>query len=121
KNFIQDGPYEGINDFFGATVVNEFPALLLDGVFPNVFQSDVDQDLRQISLFGEVTLDITEEFSLTAGGRYFDVKQNFVFDGNPLSAFIAPGATFRAGSSKENGFNPKITASFRASETLLVY
>ncbi|MBW7835503.1 MAG: TonB-dependent receptor [Sphingomonadales bacterium] len=121
KNFIQDAPYEGINDFFGATVVNEFPALLLDGVFPNVFQSDVDQDLRQVSLFGEVTLDITEEFSLTAGGRYFDVKQNFVFDGNPLSAFIAPGATFRAGSSKENGFNPKITASFRASETLLVY
>ncbi len=121
KNFIQDGFWPEYNDYFGATVIGEFPAILVPGTYPNVYQANVDQDVEQFALFGELTFDITDQFELVLGGRYFDVKQNFDLAINPASIFASPGATNRVGSSKENGFNPKITLSYKPDSETTVY
>ncbi len=117
KKFTQDGPFVGINDFFGAPVVPVIPGFL--GNQPNVFQSDVPESVKQVAAFGELSYKFNEQWSATVGGRYFDVKRKFSYNSRGL--FSTPGADQRAGSGSENGFNPKVTIAFQAAENALLY
>ncbi|MEM6832721.1 MAG: TonB-dependent receptor [Pseudomonadota bacterium] len=46
---------------------------LVDFVFTdNVFTFDREEDYREIALFGEVTVNVTEDLKITGGLRYFD-------------------------------------------------
>jgi outer membrane receptor protein involved in Fe transport len=132
KDFTQDAPNPGLNDFcaandgcFGApagtVAIPEFPTVnrAVVGVFPNVFQSVVPQDLEQVALFGELTFSLSDQLDVILGGRYFDLKGNF--DYQSRGAFSTPGADARSGTYKEDGFNPKGTISYKPNEDTTLY
>jgi iron complex outermembrane recepter protein len=128
KEFVQDGPWEGLVDWIG---VNGAPAAL-DGKEPiastvrgvsayNFYQSDVDQDLTQVALFGEATYTLSDRWELTLGGRFFDTKQTSLFTADARAVFVTDDADFRDAELKEDGFNPKATLSFKPNDDLLLY
>ena len=117
KFFIQDGPFPGINTFLGAPVVPVFEGFL--GLQPNVFQSTVPETIKQKAAFGELTWKFADRWSATFGGRFFDVERDFSYQSRGL--FSTPGADQRSGSGSEDGFNPKVSLAFQASESALVY
>jgi outer membrane receptor protein involved in Fe transport len=41
------------------------------------FLGKYDTELDQVAVFGELTFDITDQFSITAGGRWFDYDRKF--------------------------------------------
>ena len=48
------------------------------------FLGRYDTELDQVAVFGELSFDVTENFTITAGGRWFDYDRKFRAD---------PGAT----------------------------
>jgi len=49
----------------------------------NWWTGDYNTDTKNTAFFGEVTFDVTENFSITAGGRWFEVKQTFTNANGP--------------------------------------
>jgi iron complex outermembrane receptor protein len=78
-----------------------------------LFFSDLNYDLHQYAAFGEGTLSISDQFSLTGGLRYYDFKEERtqVFDG----IFADPAS--KPGTIKANGVVPRLIASFKVSDT----
>lgn len=86
-----------------------------------VFIGNTGRTVREYALFGDLTYDITDAFSLSAGVRWFQNKSKLdraaggLFGGGgPLT----PRATLLA---KEDGFNPKFTANYNITDDSLVY
>ena len=85
-----------------------------------LFYSDLGYDLRQLAVFGEGTVTVLPRLDLTGGLRYyrFDEDRDQVFDGifgndaNGKSLVSVPGST------KADGFAPRVIASFRATDQL---
>jgi outer membrane receptor protein involved in Fe transport len=62
------------------------------GPFPEgvIFRNDVKRTDEQFGVFGEVTWDINDTWSVTAGARYYDIEVDF--DGSANSSFCNSGA-----------------------------
>ena len=118
----------------------------LKGVTNNWFSGVYNQELDQWAIFGEVTFDITENFTITAGGRYFDIENNWFVQnatlvgvnggipdcGNVLrdeqGQIIDSGdgvdycfGLNDAGIGTESGFVPKVNLTYRVDDDKLVY
>ncbi len=104
-----------------------------------------DNTLTQMAIFGEATFDITDNFSITAGGRWFDVdidrrlQQSTLLGG--LSDYrtlgpesncdgpVGPGGFKTAdlcyqdtlSSSSEDGFVPKVTLTYNFDDNVMAY
>lgn len=78
-----------------------------------LFFSDLNYNLDQFAAFGEGTLTLTDELSLTGGLRYYHFKEERtqVFDG----IFADPAS--KPGTIKANGVAPRLIATFRVSDT----
>ena len=78
-----------------------------------LFFSDLQYEFRQYAAFGEATLNISDEFSLTGGLRAYDFDESRVqtFDG-----IFADAGTTR-GSVRASGVAPRLIASYRVDET----
>lgn len=98
---------------------------LVDFVFTdNVFTFDREEDYREIALFGEVTVNVTEDLKITGGLRWFDNKSTtntFVraglytfFNGEADTTFTAndDDVLFRANIAYEVGDDDLIFATF---------
>jgi iron complex outermembrane receptor protein len=102
----------------GFTALSGIPSAGLRAPTDHLFFSELTYDTRQLALFGEGTLDLTERFSLTAGLRYYDFRdeKEQIFDGifgndnNGTSLVSAPGTT------EADGFAPRFIASFKVSD-----
>ncbi len=71
-----------------------FPGYSSDpGPFPSdvIFRNDIKRTDEQVGLFGELTFDITDQFALTLGARWYDIDVDF--EGSANAAFC-------------NGFQP---------------
>ncbi len=79
-----------------------------------LFFSDLDYDLEQLALFGEVTYEVNDRFNLTGGLRYYDFEEDRVqtFDG----IFAAPGTN--VGSVAADGLAPRLIASYAVNDNL---
>ncbi|MBM5812194.1 MAG: TonB-dependent receptor [Gammaproteobacteria bacterium] len=102
--------------------------LLCDGAPPNClpstdlgapvndmpFYSDIPYDFKQMALFAEINVDLSERFSATLGGRYYDFEEdrNLVFGGLFSDPSIGPG------SAKSDGFLPRVLLSFDVSDNV---
>jgi len=88
-----------------------------------LFRSLINDDAREISVFGEVSYDITDKLTATFGLRYFDVEKIRVTDRGGLFA----GIPLLAGNlpviqaSDENGLRPKIGLSYQVTDDHMVY
>lgn len=84
----------------------------------SLFFSDLGYKLDQFAVFGEGTLSVNDRFNLTGGLRYYDFSENReqIFDGifgndnNGTALVSVPGST------KADGFAPRLIASYKASD-----
>jgi len=81
-----------------------------------LFFSDLAYDLRQVALFGEGTVKLGPRLDVTAGLRYYDFKEDRdqVFDGFFVGLVTQPGST------KANGFAPRVIASFKPTDDVAI-
>ncbi|MEK7425177.1 MAG: TonB-dependent receptor, partial [Actinomycetota bacterium] len=78
-----------------------------------LYYSTIDYKFDQLALFGEATWSITDRFDLTGGLRYYDFEEDrvLVFDG------IFAGYSNSPGSTKADGFAPRLIASYELSDS----
>lgn len=96
----------------------------------NWWSATYDTQLDQWAVFGEFTFDITERFSVTAGGRWYDIENDYTVvqaalvdvDGgipNCDTDYCYTGAN-DTGEGKDDGFVPKLNLTY-AWDDALVY
>jgi iron complex outermembrane receptor protein len=88
-------------------VRNGFPA-------NSPYNSDLPYDIEQIAVFGEGTWDITEQFHVTAGGRYYDFSETRGF----ISGGLFSNLDNRTDETSSNGFSPRVILSYEPSDNL---
>ena len=103
------GVNDALNDFIGA------PANIVPGDL--IYITTQPEQVEELAIFGEVTWDVTERIALTAGGRWYDTEVSFSSDAD---GFANGGPSSFAGD-QVNGFNPKVMASFDATDDLNFY
>ena len=87
---------------------NASPGYFSDaGPFPagTIFRNDVLRTDEQIGVFGEATFDLTDQFAITIGARYYDIEVDL--EGSANSAFFNLGQTDDA-----QAFGTNISAQF---------
>jgi iron complex outermembrane receptor protein len=107
-------------------VVNGYEALVPLGGVANprtvapkdsLFFSDLNYKFRQYAFFGEATFDVTSQFSLTAGLRYYNFKEDKeqIFDGL-FGAGSDGKPQSQPGTAKADGVAPRFIASYRLND-----
>ncbi len=76
------------------------------------YNADIVYDIKQKAVFGEASYMFGEQFTLTAGGRYYDFSEDRLFKSGGLFS----NADNQTGSTKSDGFTPRILASFKATD-----
>lgn len=106
------------NPFGIAPDINAFNALGCANMTDTWFCGPELNDVEQIALFGELYWHVTDDTTVTVGGRWFDYEQNF-------EQFFAGWFNFgdfpKISQNKEDGFNPKVAISHQATDDLLFY
>jgi iron complex outermembrane receptor protein len=83
-----------------------------------LFFSDLGYSSKQFALFGEGTVPLGERLKITAGLRYynFDENRTQIFDGIFGNDDNGTKLVSNPGSTKANGFAPRLMATFKASD-----
>ena len=81
------------------------------------YYSQVPFTLEQLALFGEATYRFTEQWSVTAGARYYDYEEEreLTFAG----VFADVGYTRQPGATSSDGVSPRVIVAYEPSEDLL--
>ena len=88
----------------------------------DVFDSDNFLDRRQLAVFGELDFHLSQRVTLTAGIRWFDIKQDGQnFNAGLLAGLPAGVIDVTETDASESGVSPKFRIAFRASDDFLLY
>ncbi len=110
----------------------------IDPVAPsyNWWTGVYDNTLEQVAVFGELSFDLTDNFNITAGGRWFDIEtdrrlvQATLIGGLSNYRALTREANCSAGdlcyqdslaNSQEDGFVPKLTLTYNLDDDRMVY
>lgn len=130
--------YSGNTDFDAspAFAYLNYLAYYYDPSFPvpappsggNWFTGVYDSTIEQTAIFGEVGFEVTDNFNITVGGRFFDIdldrtlKQGALFPiGNEPDCSINFCFADAVGTSAESGFVPKVTLDYKLSDDTMIY
>ena len=128
------GPLHGMVGFYylDAKADTAFDVRLFTTVAGLTAYTQADVDTETYAVFGDFTFDITEQLSLSAGGRYtWDkrradiLRQNYLGGGAPL--FGGAGVAFGAPSTNFNGereykkFTPRVSISYKPTPDHNIY
>ena len=96
------------------------PAPGTAGIVPGdlIFITSQPEQVEELALFGEFTFDLTDRLALTAGGRWYDTEVSYNANSD---GFANGGPSEFSGVQSESGFNPKVMASFDATDELNFY
>ena len=88
----------------------------------NWWTGTYNSQLEQYAVFGEISVDVTDNFSITAGGRWYDITNDYVVvqaalvdvtGGTPdCSTHYCYTGPNDVGKGKDTGFVPKVTLSY---------
>ncbi len=117
RDYAQRLPTPGYDAFtdvaFGAgtsaAVANGFP-------LNSPYNADINYDIEQKAIFGEASYAFGEQFTLTAGGRYYDFSEDRLFKSGGLFS----NGDNQTGSTKSDGFTPRLLASFNATDSVTI-
>lgn len=118
RDYRQRLPTPGYDAFTDATLGAGTSAAVANG-FPanSPFNSDLPFDIKQFAVFGEVSYDITEQLTFTAGGRYYDFKESRVITTGGLFANGDSGVVDKTAS---DGITPRFLLSYKASPDVTI-
>ncbi|MFV3128925.1 TonB-dependent receptor [Niveispirillum sp. KHB5.9] len=89
-----------------------------DGEIFNAFYTDLTG--KESALFGEASYYFTPEFKITAGGRLYKTEVTSTSSSVGFSTYPGNPTSDRT-KTKEDGFSPKVSLTYKPSETLMVY
>jgi outer membrane receptor protein involved in Fe transport len=106
--------YDAFTDIrFGAgtsvAVANGFP-------LNSPYNADLPYNIEQQAVFGEASFDISDRFTLTAGGRYYDFSEVREFNSGGL---FSNGDNNRDETSS-NGFSPRVIATYEIADDVRI-
>lgn len=81
------------------------------------FNSDLPYSLKQYSVFGEGSYELSDRLTATAGGRYYDYKEVRTITSGGLFANGDRGQVDRTSST---GFSPRLLLSYKATDDITV-
>ena len=81
------------------------------------FNSDLPYELEQLAVFGEATFDITDEFSVTGGVRYYDYKEDRTITSGGL---FANGDSGQVDKTDADGYTPRVLVKYDLSDEVSV-
>ena len=93
-----------------AAVANGFPDL------NSPYNADLPYDIEQFAVFAEGSYELTDRFTVTAGGRYYDFKEERDF----VSGGLFSNADNRTDSTKSDGVTPRLLLSYEASNDVTI-
>jgi iron complex outermembrane receptor protein len=134
---INSGRFNGLIGayYLNATALTQFDVRLFTNAagFPGLTAfTEADVSTDTLAGFADFTYDLTDQFSLSVGGRYtWDersariLRQNYLNGGSPVfggagTAFGSPGTNFR-GKSTFKKFTPRASLSFKPAEDHNLY
>ena len=79
------------------------------------FNSDLPYDIEQVAVFGELSYDFSDAFTLTVGGRWYDFDETRVIT---TGGVFAAGDTGTVDSTESDGFTPRVLASWDVSDNV---
>ena len=85
------------------------------------FLGRYDTELEQTAVFGELSFDVTENFTITAGGRWFEYKRKFAQHQESPEGFSGYSLLDASSSTKEDGTVAKLNLTYRIDDDRLVY
>ena len=104
---------QGFNDIFGFALIPE------DSRGEIIFDTRLTRDQTQFALFGEGTYAFNDSWALTLGLRWFQFESDTTDD---FTGFFFPRIpTLPPGVSDEDGVNPKVALSYKATDDVLLY
>lgn len=114
--YMQRLPTPGYDAFTDATLGAGTSAAVANG-FPadSPFNSDLPYTIEQVAAFGEASFDVTDRFTITAGGRYYDFSEDRTITTGGLFANGDVGVVDQTSSS---GFTPRILLSYEANDEI---
>jgi outer membrane receptor protein involved in Fe transport len=117
RDYAQRLPTPGYDAFTDARFGAGTSAGAANG-FPlnSPYNADIVYDIEQKAVFGEASYMFGEQFTLTAGGRYYDFSEDRLFKSGGLFS----NADNQTGSTKSDGFTPRVLASFKATDGITV-
>ena len=80
-----------------------------------------DTDLEQRAVFGEVSFDVTENFTITAGGRWFKYDRKFRLHQESPVGFTGFSLTEATADTDDSGSVMKLNMSYRLDDDRMVY
>ena len=92
-----------------AAVANGFPA-------NSPYNADLPYDIKQFALFGEASFDITDRFTVTAGGRYYDFSETREFNSGGLFS----NGDNNVDETSSNGFSPRVIVTYALEENFRI-
>jgi iron complex outermembrane receptor protein len=116
KQFLPTPGYDAYTD---AVLGDGTAAATSMGVGPvdSPFYSELPYSIEQISLFGELTYDITDRLQVTAGGRYYDYSEERYVTQVGL---FGNGVVDQLDETSANGFTPRVLARYDVSDDVTV-
>lgn len=117
RNYAQRLPTPGYDAFTDARFGAGTSAAVANG-FPlnSPYNADILYDIEQKAVFGEASYAFGEKFTLTAGGRYYDFSEDRLFKSGGLFS----NGDNQTGSTKSDGFTPRLLASFNATDSVTI-
>jgi outer membrane receptor protein involved in Fe transport len=111
RKYAQRLPTPGYDAVTDATLGDGTSAAVANGYGPNSpYNADLPYNLKQTALFGEVSYDITNQLTGTAGIRYYDYKEERTFRSGGLFA----NGDNQFDQTKSDGYSPRFLLAYKA-------
>ena len=113
RKYAQRLPTPGYDGFTNARFGAGTAAAVANG-FPlqSPYNADIPYNLKQTALFGELNYEVSKQLTATAGGRFYDYKEERTFKSGGL--FSDGNNNFDK--TKSNGFNPRVLFAYKSSD-----
>ncbi len=115
RKYAQRLPTSGYDAFTNSTLGAGTAAAVANGFGPDSpYNADLPYNLKQTALFGEMSYDLTNQFTATAGARYYDYKEERTFKTGGL--FSDDSNQFDK--TKSDGYNPRVLLAYKMSPSV---
>jgi iron complex outermembrane receptor protein len=115
RKYAQRLPTSGYDAFTDATLGAGTSASVANGFGPNSpYNADLPYNLKQTALFGEVSYDLTNQLTGTAGLRYYDYKEERTFKTGGLFS----DTSNQFDKTKSDGYTPRVLLAYKMSPSV---
>ena len=118
RNYQQTLPTPGYDAFTDAVLGAGTSRAVANGFgVDSPFNSQLPYDIRQLAGFGEASYEIIPKLKFTAGGRYYNFREDRTITSGGL---FANGDTGRRDTTRSSGFTPRFLLSYELAEDFTV-